>query len=138
LTLRASIPLLSYRRWAGPVRLIHPSFHDFLIDSDRCNDINSVINAPSGIPLLLSIAAAILQTLSPTCANRDPSISKPGGHWFGSHELLVNGRCDHLPTCHVQDVLVRHLIPQSNGLSNNSGENRMWYWYPPPTDSQPP
>jgi len=59
----------------GPVRLIHPSFHDFLIDIERCNDPNFVVNATLQHTLLAERCLRVLQTLSPDmCKVGDPSI----------------------------------------------------------------
>ena len=38
----------------GPVRLIHPSEHDFLIDGVRCGDVNFVVDARTRMRSLLS------------------------------------------------------------------------------------
>ena len=59
----------------GPVQLIHPSFHDFIIDVDRCNDVNFVVNVQLQHTLLAEQALRVLQTLSPDmCKIEDPSL----------------------------------------------------------------
>jgi hypothetical protein len=59
----------------GSVRLIHPSFHDFLIDTDRCDDVNFAVNARPHHTLLAENCLRVLQTLSSDiCEIGDPSI----------------------------------------------------------------
>ena len=48
----------------GPVRLIHPSFHDFLVDGDRCDDGNFVVNGRDRHTWLAERCLRVLQTLS--------------------------------------------------------------------------
>src|SRR5882762_1153477 len=60
---------------AGSVRLIHPSSHDFLIDGDRCNDINFVVNPQLQNTFLAECCLRALQTLSPDmCKIGNPSL----------------------------------------------------------------
>src|SRR5882762_7481506 len=59
----------------GSVRLIHPSFHDFLIDEDRCNDDNFMVNVLARHTSLAEHCLRVLGTLSPDiCRIGDPSI----------------------------------------------------------------
>jgi len=53
---RFSSSLDCYRTNAGdgPIRLIHPSVHDFLIDDVRCSDVNFVVDARAQHTLLAS------------------------------------------------------------------------------------
>jgi len=48
----------------GPVRLIHPSVHDFLIDVDRCSDDNFVVDARAQHTLLAEQCLQALGSLS--------------------------------------------------------------------------
>src|SRR5882762_3399645 len=48
----------------GPIRLLHPSFHDYLIDSDRCGDANFVVDARAQHTLLAERCLRALQSLS--------------------------------------------------------------------------
>src|SRR5258706_3797488 len=48
----------------GPFRLMHPSFHDFLIDNSRCNNIQFVVNAQLRHTSLAECCLRVLQTLS--------------------------------------------------------------------------
>src|SRR5882762_4652157 len=48
----------------GPVRLLHPSFHDYLIDIDRCEDVNFVVDARAQHTLLAERCLRALQSLS--------------------------------------------------------------------------
>jgi len=59
----------------GPVRLMHPSFHDFLIDNSRCNNTQFVVNAQHRHTSLAECCLRVLQTLSPDiCKIGDPSV----------------------------------------------------------------
>jgi hypothetical protein len=60
----------------GPVRLIHPSSHDFLIDRGRCSDDDFVVNAHLQHTLLAELCLRVLlKNLSrDMCEIKDPSI----------------------------------------------------------------
>jgi len=59
----------------GPVRLIHPSVHDFLIDDVRCSDVNFVVDARAQHTLLAEHCLRVLQGLSPDmCKIGDASV----------------------------------------------------------------
>jgi NACHT domain len=59
----------------GSVRLIHPSFHDFLIDINRCDDVNFVVDAGAQHTLLAERCLRVLQGLSPDiCKIGDASL----------------------------------------------------------------
>jgi hypothetical protein len=59
----------------GPVRLIHPSSHDFLVDDNRCNDANFFVDARLQHTLLAECCLQVLQGLSPDmCKIGDPSL----------------------------------------------------------------
>jgi len=49
----------------GPVQPIHPSLHDFIVDPDRCDDVNFVVDAQVQHTLLAERCLGVLQTLSP-------------------------------------------------------------------------
>jgi len=49
----------------GSVRLIHPSFHDFLVDSDRCDDTNFAVNAQLQHASLAERCLRVLDKLVP-------------------------------------------------------------------------
>src|SRR5258707_6794627 len=58
----------------GPVRLIHPSFHDFLINIERCDDVNFAIDARPQHTSLAECCLRVLQGLSrDICKIGDPS-----------------------------------------------------------------
>ena len=60
---------------AGPIRLIHPSSHDFLINTDRCSDVNFIVNPKLQNTFLAECCLQALQTLSPDmCKIGDPSL----------------------------------------------------------------
>jgi len=60
---------------AGPIRLMHPSFHDFLVDIDRCIDVNFVVDAGRQHTLLAEHCLRVLQSLTPDmCKIGDPSL----------------------------------------------------------------
>src|SRR5882762_2481402 len=80
----------------GPVQLLHPSFHDFLIDLNRCYDHDFVINAQLQHTLLAECCLRVLQTLSPDmCEIRDPSL------YNSEVSDLANRIAAHIPP-HVQ------------------------------------
>src|SRR5258705_7205571 len=59
----------------GPIRLIHPSSHDFLINSDRCKDVNFAVNPQLQNSFLAACCLQALQTLSPNmCKIEGPSL----------------------------------------------------------------
>src|SRR5882762_1768379 len=59
----------------GSVRLNHPSFHDFLIDSDRCNDDNFFVDLALQHGSVVKCCLQVLNTLSrDICKIGDPSI----------------------------------------------------------------
>ena len=58
----------------GPVRLIHPSFHDFVVDVNRCDDVNFVVDPRCQHTLLADRCLQVLQTMSSNmCKIGDPS-----------------------------------------------------------------
>jgi len=60
---------------SGVVRLIHPSFHDFLVDSCRCNDNNFVVDARLRHTSVAECCLHTLQRLSPDmCKIGDASL----------------------------------------------------------------
>jgi len=59
----------------GPVRLIHPSFHDFFIDPKRCDDNNFVVNMHTQHTVIAEGCLRVLDTLLPDmCKIGDPSL----------------------------------------------------------------
>jgi len=64
----------------GSVRLIHPSFHDFLVDGNRCDDANFVVNAQVQHALLAERCLRVLDTLV-------PNICKIGDHSLDNQEV---------------------------------------------------
>ena len=59
----------------GPVRLIHPSSHDFLIDKNRCDDASFAVNSPLQHTLLAERCLRALSTLTPDmCRIGDASL----------------------------------------------------------------
>jgi len=59
----------------GPVRLIHPSYHDFLVDADRCDDVDFLVDMRLQHTLLAEHCLRVLQTLSPDiCKIEDPTV----------------------------------------------------------------
>jgi len=62
-------------RGKGPIRLMHPSFHDFLIDNERCDDANFVVDALYQHTMLAERCLHALQSLSrDMCKIGDPSV----------------------------------------------------------------
>ena len=51
----------------GPVRLIHPSYHDFLVDANRCDDVDFLVDMRLQ-HTLLSIACESCRRFCRTCA----------------------------------------------------------------------
>src|SRR5258705_13601551 len=97
----------------GPIRLIHPSFPEFLVDPVRCNDPNFLVH-----PILRHTSVAerclwVLQTLSPdTCQINDPSI----------YNNEVTDLPDRIATCipaHVRYACRYWALHLSNGNINS-------------------
>jgi len=80
----------------GCVRLIHPSFHDFLVDSSRCDDANFAVNAQLQHALLAERCLRVLDTLV-------PDICKIGDRSLCNQEVddLASRIMTHIPA-HVQ------------------------------------
>jgi hypothetical protein len=59
----------------GPFQLLHPSFREFLVDRNRCIDINFAVNARLNHTLLAKHCLRVLKALSPDiCKIGDPSL----------------------------------------------------------------
>src|SRR5882762_6607531 len=59
----------------GPIRLIHPSFSEFLVDPVRCNDPNFLVHPILRHTSVAECCLQVLQTLSPDiCQINGPSI----------------------------------------------------------------
>jgi len=59
----------------GPVRLIHPSFHDFYVDRKRCDDLNFGVSADVQHRSIAARCLRVLDTLRPDmCEIGDASL----------------------------------------------------------------
>jgi len=59
----------------GPVRLIHPSFHDFYVDRERCDDLNFGVSMRVQHKSIAERCLWVLDTLRPDmCEVGDPSL----------------------------------------------------------------
>jgi hypothetical protein len=99
----------------GSVRLIHPSSHDFLVDSSRCDDVNFVVDAHIQHTLLAERCLRVLQALSPDmCEIGNPSLY--------NQEIadLPNQINSHIPA-HVQYAC----LYWSSHLANGGVHNHM-------------
>ncbi|TFY56398.1 hypothetical protein EVJ58_g7671 [Rhodofomes roseus] len=89
LPLRSLITVLE-RSEGEVIRLIHPSFHDFLVDRSRCTDVNFVVNPKLQHTVLAKCCLSALKDLRrDMCAIGDTS--KLNGEVSGLHKRISRG-----------------------------------------------
>jgi hypothetical protein len=96
------------------IRLIHPSSYDFLIDVNRCNDVNFVIDSRIQHTLLAEYCLQVLQILSPDmCKIGDASL-------YNQEVLDLRKRIKKYIPAHVQ-YACRHWVSHlaSGGIHDN-------------------
>ena len=113
----------------GSVRLIHPSFHDFLIDENRCNDDNFMVNVSARHTSLAEHCLRVLGTLSPdmckigdsSIRNQDIDLPVRIAKYIPAHvQYACRHWASHLSNSHIRDTIL--------GLLKEFCSNQLLNW----------
>jgi len=113
----------------GSVRLIHPSFHDFLIDDDRCSDDNFMVSVSPRHTSLAEHCLRILGTLSPdmckigdtSIRNQDIDLPVRIAKYIPTHmQYACRHWVSHLSSSHICDAIL--------GLLQEFCSNQLLNW----------
>jgi len=104
----------------GPVRLIHPSFHDFYVDRQRCDDINFGVDATVQHRCIAERCLRVLDTLrTDMCEIGDPSLcngdvtnlsARTAAHIPAHMRYACRHWASHLSSGNIDDTLLDLLL----------------------------